>query len=146
MQPDVRYWSKADIAGLPAHVRFTLNSEHSLVALRCPLCATSRHRVASLHHLVGGEQQLGRYLKSKRLRRFEIAEEFELARRQNWQYSGLWRASRPSMFWASCRGCRRGNVALMDKLESARRNLATIQMERNQALEIFRTEGFHYAA
>jgi len=29
---------------------------------------------------------------------------------------------------------------------SARRNLAAIQMERNQALEIFRTEGFHYAA
>jgi len=41
--PNVRFGSKADIPACAINVRFTPKSGHQLSALRCPLCAKSRH-------------------------------------------------------------------------------------------------------
>ena len=46
----VRYGSKADIGGCNWHVRFTPNSGHQRLRLRCPLSANRRHSHRSKLH------------------------------------------------------------------------------------------------
>jgi hypothetical protein len=43
----VCFGSKADIGAASGNVRFTPKSRHWLSALRCPLCAKSRHPLGS---------------------------------------------------------------------------------------------------
>src|ERR1051325_5493232 len=70
IQSDVRFGSKADIEARLPDVRFTPESGHRSVRVACPLNAKSGHSAPGqttplFDHLVGGNEQVGRYIKAE---------------------------------------------------------------------------------